>query len=163
MASMAGFIALVLSLVVSSASKEISCSFNVPFRDWAGSLLDCKPGTMVPCASDDDCAALPKSCCPHYGPGPSPGCNWLRCLPTGSPFAGSDTKLCGMHRVSPAGPTTTEGTCLAESLCGVELATGNVGCFSNSTCNNPSQMAPKLACYPSGHSAPTNESEQLIV
>ena len=41
-------------------------------------------GTMVPCASDDDCAALPKSCCPHYGPGPSPGCNWLRCLPTGT-------------------------------------------------------------------------------
>ena len=26
------------------------------------------------------------------------------------------------------------GTCLVESLCGVELATGNVGCFSNSTC-----------------------------
>ena len=26
------------------------------------------------------------------------------------------------------------GTCEADSLCGIELATGNVGCYTNSTC-----------------------------
>eukprot|EP00438_Fugacium_kawagutii_P006206 Skav222611 [mRNA] locus=scaffold1190:32830:34429:+ [translate_table: standard] len=63
----------------------------------------------------------------------------LSVLGPGSPFA-ADTKLCGMHRLSPAGPSTSEGTCLAESECGVELATGNVGCFSNSTCTWAGQV-----------------------
>lgn len=30
-------------------------------------------GEMLTCCTDADCAALPKNCCPHYGPGPSPG------------------------------------------------------------------------------------------
>lgn len=30
-------------------------------------------GSMVTCNTDADCADLPTSCCPHYGPGPSPG------------------------------------------------------------------------------------------
>lgn len=30
-------------------------------------------GSMVTCNTNADCADLPTSCCPHYGPGPSPG------------------------------------------------------------------------------------------
>ena len=30
-------------------------------------------GSMVTCNTDADCADLQTSCCPHYGPGPSPG------------------------------------------------------------------------------------------
>eukprot|EP00913_Durusdinium_trenchii_P006853 g6444.t1 len=132
------------------------CSFNVPFRDWAIASDQCKPGEMLTCCTDADCAALPKNCCPHYGPGPSPGCGWLHCLETGPPFATG--KVCGLHRLSPAGTCKRDG-----SLCGVELATGNVGCFSNSTCNNPSAMAPKLACFPDGHAAENaTENEQLV-
>eukprot|EP00434_Breviolum_minutum_P009059 symbB.v1.2.007975.t1/scaffold465.1/size200768/11 len=161
--AMSTFASLIFSLVNAVWAKDIiSCSFNVPFRNWAGSLDRCQPGSMVTCNTDADCADLPTSCCPHYGPGPSPGCNWLRCLSTGAPFA-EGTRLCGMHRRAPAGPSTMEGTCEADSLCGIELATGNVGCYANSTCQNPSPMAPKLACYPSGHSAPAVPSKDLIV
>ncbi|CAJ1414092.1 unnamed protein product [Effrenium voratum] len=38
---------------------------------------------LVACDADADCAALPKTCCPHYGPGPATGCDWLRCLEVG--------------------------------------------------------------------------------
>ncbi|CAE6927755.1 engB [Symbiodinium natans] len=73
------------------------------------------------------------------------------------PFAASVTKLCGMHREAAPGPQTKEGgICLQNTstrICGVEMNTGNVGCYSKDTCQDPSPMAPKLACFPDGHSA----------
>ncbi|CAJ1365148.1 unnamed protein product, partial [Effrenium voratum] len=136
-----------------AAAFAVPCSFEVPFRDWAapGPGSSCNPGALVACDADADCAALPKTCCPHYGPGPATGCDWLRCLEVGPPFARVAAKLCGMRREAPAGPSTAAGSCQPPGICGVELGTGNAGCFSNSTCSDPSPVAP-IACYPEGHS-----------
>eukprot|EP00439_Symbiodinium_sp_Y106_P080163 s117_g18.t3 len=114
------------------------------FRDWAAPGLGlCDPGADRR---------------PHYGPGPSPGCGWLRCLQTGPPFVSSMTKLCGMHRLAAPGPETRGegGICLQNTssrICGVDVASGNVGCYSEDACKDPSPVAPKLACFPDGHSA----------
>jgi hypothetical protein len=146
------------SAQIDSSNGTVPCSFNRPFVDWSGQSGSsaCIPRNPVPCTEDGDCAALPAACCPHYGPGPSPGCGWLRCLRAESDAA----SFCGTSSISPGGGGTKDGLCQLGSaypICAFcnsgPCSAGNAMCASQQMCTDPSPMI-SLTCYPEGHLAP---------
>ena len=141
------------------APPTVPCTFNKPFRDWTGAAAQCQAGAQVSCQTSSDCAGLPGSCCPHYGPGVGT-CAGFRCVRA---TINSTTSFCGMNVSAPGGGSGANATPAGE--CRVGSANpfcafmnsgpeqGNAMCASEAECHDPSP-AISLTCYKHGHVAP---------